>query len=411
MRLNSSLLQKLDSKGFIKNCSNIERLDEILSSGQKIAVYCGFDPTAVSLHVGHLVSLTLLRHFAAEGHKIIPVLGTGTALVGDPSGRSAARPFLNQLQMELNSQGVQESIGCGLNERLFDLRMNNDWLSDLNMLDFLREIGSNVSISRMLSLDSVSSRLKEDGNGLSFLEFTYSLMQGFDFLHLSKEFPVLVQIGGSDQWGNICMGLDMISKSNNLTNGHKEAFALTHPLLTKSNGEKMGKSAGNAVWLNKDLLSDFDFYQFWRTMDDNDIPLLVNLLSERSDVLDSNVEQTKENLAWELTARIRGHQAADNAMQASRSRGANTLGLEKNIVQTEDLTDLAELMVRTKLCTSKSQARRLAEQGSLRVNQVVHKDMFLTPDDFTNNLATLSAGRTKHAALYLETNTYDIKLF
>lgn len=408
----SELIKDLHARGCIKDCSDIAALDALLASGTRVAVYVGFDPTADSLHVGHLMSLSVMRRFAQAGHVVLPVLGTATALVGDPSGRSEARPVLDEEGMERNAEGLAESIARAIGAD-GDVRLlrNGDWFRGMGWIQFLREVGSHVPLGRMLALEAVRSRLGEDGGGISFLEFGYSLMQGFDFLHLGGEFPHLVQVGGSDQWGNICMGLELIGKRRGPMRGGAfdggHAFGLTHPLLTKANGEKMGKSAGNAVWLNPARLDDFAFFRFWRTVDDADVVRLARLLSDRplseieafEGVDGRQLDALKEFLALEMTARIRGVDEAERALTASRGRGATAEGLEAVEVSPEELADLPALMVRLGLADSKGAARRLSAGGGVRVNGVATSRLALEEGDLKGGVAVVSAGKTRHAAV------------
>jgi tyrosyl-tRNA synthetase len=398
MDFSSPLLSELAARGFVRDCSDARGLDAALGGG-RVAVYAGFDPTADSLHVGHLVSLTLLRRFAAAGHVAIPVVGTATAMVGDPSGRTSARPMLTEEALAANVRGVEESIGRAIGGGDVRPRANGEWFAGRGWLDFLREVGPAVPVARMLALDSVRTRMAD--GGISFLEFSYSLMQGYDFLRLSAEHPVLLQVGGSDQWGNICMGLELIAKKGR----GGRAFGLTHPLLTKSNGEKMGKSAGGAVWLNPARLDDFGFFQFWRCLDDADAPAVAKLLSDRSpaeiDRAAADINGLKEALAVEMTARVRGEAAAARALAASRGRGASAEGLPEIVVAAAEMGDLAAILVRAGLAASKSAARRLSEQGGVRVNGEPTAGSGLAASDFRDGVAVVSAGRTRHAAVRL----------
>lgn len=407
MTFHSPLLRDLAFRGFLKDCTDFQQLDALLSSRRKIAVYAGFDPTADSLHVGHLVSLTLLRRFKDAGHTVIPLIGTATALVGDPSGRSSARPMLDANHVEANADGVEASIRRAIgDDGDVRIRRNGAWFQGVGWIDFLRDVGRLMPLSRMLALESVRSRVSD--GGISFLEFSYSLMQAYDFLMLSREHPILLQVGGSDQWGNICMGIELIGKRE--SNGAASlAFGLTHPLLLKSNGEKMGKSAGNAVWLNPGRMDDFSFFQFLRNLNDEDLPGIVPLLSDQ--VVEGQAErlggdvaalnQLKEAFAMELTARIRGPAAAEAARSASQGRGRSAKGVPECPVASEDLVDLAGVMVRAGLATSKSAARRLSVQGGIKLNGIRCDRMALDHRDFLEGVAVLSAGKTRHIALRL----------
>lgn len=393
----SKLLRTLEGRGAIKDCSDLEGLDAMLASGQRISVYAGFDPTADSLHVGHLATLSVLRDFAAEGHRCIAVIGTATAMVGDPTGRTEARPLLSREAVMSNCLGVGASISRAVSPHgdSLEIRRNGDWTDGLSLLGFLRDVGRVTSVGRLLSMDSMATRLA--GDGLSFLELAYPLIQANDFLTLSREVGPLVQVGGSDQWGNIVAGLDLIRRS-----GGSDAFALTHPLLTRSDGTKMGKTAGGAVWLNADRMTDFDFFQFWRTLPDEDfarVGALVGATVTAAEPAGGLAEERKEEVAFEMTARIRGSDSASAARMASRSRGTSAAGLPVFILPKGAEADLVIALVAAGLAETRSAARRLASQGGVRVNGVQRSEMVLRASDYQEGTAVISAGKTRHAAV------------
>jgi tyrosyl-tRNA synthetase len=309
MTFDSKPLQDLDGRGLIKDCSALAELDGLLASGRRISVYAGFDPTAPSLHVEHLATLTVLRMFAEHGHEVMPVLGTATAMVGDPTGRTSARPLLAKGDVESNAEGVAESIGRGLGKAPAKCLRNGDWIGDAGLVDFLRDVGYRVALSKLLDQDSVKSRLGD--TGISFLEACYPLLQALDFRHLAAGRQVMLQVGGSDQWSNICMGLDLIGRSEGVSG---RAFGLTHPLLVDSNGAKMGKTTGGAIWLNPGALDDYGFFRWWRTLPDADAPRVARMLSDldAAEVADAEetgglaIERLKEALALSMTGMIRG---------------------------------------------------------------------------------------------------------
>lgn len=397
MDFHSDLMRGLAARGAIKDCSDAGGLDRLLADGARVSVYAGFDPTAGSLHVGHLATLSVLRSFAAHGHRAIAVIGTATALVGDPTGRSEARPLLDPADVDANAVGVESSIRRALTPfaDAAKIRRNGEWLARAGWIGFLREVGRLVPVSRLLALESVRSRV--DGGGMSFLELAYPLMQAADFLRLVREAdggPV-VQVGGSDQWGNICAGLDLVAR----TGCDTPAFGMTHPLLTRSDGTKMGKTSGGAVWLNPDLLSDFDFFRFWRTLPDADAPAVARLVDAGiPDGREEDPESFKEALATEMTSRIRGEAAAASALAASRARGRSAEGLPVTDLA-EGETDLAQALVLAGLAQSKGAGRRLAEGGGVRVNGTKRLSPVLEDADFVGGVAVLSAGRTRHAAV------------
>ena len=400
----SEPLRELGSRGLLKDCSDLDGLDAVLATGQKISVYAGFDPTAASLHVGHLATLKVLRTFAQHGHEVIAVLGTGTAMIGDPTGRTTARKMLGADEVTGNASGVFQSIRLALGGLPVNIVCNGDWIGEADLLWFMREVGARIPLSRLLAQDSVKSRLGD--TGISFLEACYPLLQAWDFWHLSSTRPVLLQVGGSDQFGNIVMGLELISRSGQV--GQK-AFGLTHPLLTKAHGEKMGKTGGGAVWLNPDSLDAFGFYRFWRTLPDADTPRVAEMLSDiLPDVIAAAklqgglaVDHLKAELAFVMTEALRGHDAAVAAQTASQGRGAVADGLPTSEASPDDISDVSELLVKVGLAASKSAGRRLAAQGGLRVNGVQRTELVLTDADFVGGIVVLSAGKTQHRAIRL----------
>jgi tyrosyl-tRNA synthetase len=399
----TDVLGELHLRGLIKDCSDTAGLSEAISQGRKISVYAGFDPTADSLHVGHLVTLNVLRIFAAAGHKIIPVIGTATALVGDPTGRSTSRPELGRDQVARNASGILESIirvlpGANCLE-------NDRWIGGLGLMSFLSECGRHIPMSKLLAMDTVAERL--GGTGISFLEATYPLLQAYDFLHLSRDGEFLLQIGGSDQWGNICMGLELIGRISPET----KVAGMTHPLLIGPGGQKMGKSGGNPVWLNPARLDDLVFFQYWRNIPDSMAAPAAGFVSDISmdDLAAAALlagRETggfKEILASAVTSMVRGPQSAVAALAASRSRGGgNAAGLPQITAKLEELGDFPMVLERSGLASSKSDARRLISQGGIRVNGAPRTVAILQPDDFPDGVAVITKGKTQHYAVRLE---------
>jgi len=393
----SALMQEIDRRGLLHSCTAPQDLDALLADGERLTVYAGFDCTADSLHVGNLVTLRLLRLFKDFGHKVVPLIGSATTMIGDPSGKDAARPLLSSEQIRENSNGIKESIFRVIGETE-DLEFNSDWTLGLNLVDFLRDVGRKVSVNRMLTLESVSRRL-EGEEGISFLEFTYSLFQANDFLRLFENRGVSVQIGGSDQWGNIVMGTDLIRK----THPGAKVFGITHPLLTNSRGEKMGKSVKGAVWLNESKLSNFEFFQFWRNVDDAEVDRLLKLFvgveQQPSDINDAKIL-----LATEITNMVRGDGAGEQCARSAKILFTNGEGLsgipEMSITVGQAILDL---LVLSKLCTSKSDARRTIEQRGIKLNDVIVDDptRVITNADLNSSLeAKLSRGKKNHVRLF-----------
>lgn len=402
----SPLLAELDRRGLIQACTDPDGLDRILSSGRRVAVYAGFDATADSLHAGHLVSLLGLKVFADHGHRVLPVVGTATALVGDPTGRTRARPSLARDAVMANAEGVARSIMAVLGVEHAPLA--NDWIEGMSPIELLREAGSALPVARLLSLETMATRL-DAGSGLTVLEFLYPLLQAFDFLHLArlcaKDGLPLVQLGGSDQWGNICCGLELIAKREpGLT-----AFGLTTPLLTRADGTKMGKTAGGAAWLNADRLPDFEFWQFWRDVEDARVPMLARLfdLPPPADDADAaTLNACKETIAIRATDLVRGGAGAACAAQARAVFAeGGTDGLPRVTVEPAELADLAAVLVKASLAPSKTRARGLVAQGGVRVNgiKLPPDAAALDPSVFADTrVVRLSAGRKQHVALVLE---------
>lgn len=309
--MKSELLNTLSERGFIHQATNMEGLDEHLANEQDVWIYIGFDPTAPSLHVGSLIQIQLLRHIAAAGHRPVVLFGTGTGMVGDPSGKSESRNLLDGNTVEDNATQIARFLRPLLPDALFV--RNGDWLGDLNLLDFLRDVGSHFSVNRMLAFDSVKNRMT-DGNSLSLLEFNYMVLQAMDFVHLWETRKLRVQMGGSDQWGNIVNGVELARRKHGV-----ELFGLTTPLLLNSAGEKMGKTAQGAVWLTKEHFSNHDFWQFWRNVEDADVGRFLRLFTDlpldeitRLEVLQGEeLNQAKVILADSVTTLIRGADALE----------------------------------------------------------------------------------------------------
>ena len=274
MKFKSDFLQEIHARGFVYQSSDIEELDNLMSK-KKITGYIGFDITSDSLHVGSLVQLMLLHWLDQYNHKAIALVGGGTTLVGDPSGKDKTRKILTLDQIELNIQKIESTFNQFINLKGNGSIINNyKWLADLNYISFLRDIGSKLTINKMLTYESVKNRLDRE-QPLTFLEFNYMLLQSYDFYYLKKNYDCSLQMGGSDQWGNIINGIDLIRKILN-----EKSYALTSPLITNSDGSKMGKTAKGAVWLNKEKLSNFEFYQFWRNVNDNDVEKFLKLFTK-----------------------------------------------------------------------------------------------------------------------------------
>lgn len=378
--MQSQLLQELTFRGFIKDATHIDELDTYLFSGGKVAVYAGFDCTADSLHIGNMMSLQMLSIFQKHGHRILPLIGTATTLIGDPSGKNKTRPHMSVEKMQENKIGIMKSIDKFVNPTISNSTIleNGDWIGKISWLDMLRLVGPHISVNKMLTLDSVKNRL-ENQESLSFLEFNYSIMQGYDFYHISQtlEEP-LVQIGGSDQWGNIVMGVEMIGKLSD-----KRAFAVTHPLLLDENGNKMGKTAdGNTIWLNEGKISDLEFYQFWRNTKDSDVERFLKIFTHmnENEITEAlkNINLAKEILALTITATVRGKENAEKARLVARGE---LLVAERTFKACENWS---KTLVAAGLAESLSDARRLMKAGGIKANgQTITEDGPL--DNFYKN--------------------------
>jgi tyrosyl-tRNA synthetase len=413
-RPRSHFLRTLAERGFIHQCTDLAALDTRLCAGTVVA-YNGFDLTADSLHVGHLIPIMMLRWFQRTGHKPIVLMGGGTSRIGDPSFRDTTRPLLDDSQIEKNLGGILRvferflRFGDGSTDAV---TVNNaEWLGRIGYVDFLRDFGRHFSVNRMLTFDSVRQRLTRE-RSLSLLEFNYMVIQAYDFLVLARSHNCRLQLGASDQWGNIVNGVELGRRVEG-----RELFGLTAPLLTTSSGAKMGKSALGAVWLNAERLLPYDFWQFWRNSEDADIGRFLRLFTElplheiaRLEALQgSEMNEAKKVLADEVTALCHGREAAEAVRETARrafEEGEATGGLPMMEVDANHLRkglQLADLMVATRLAPSKGHARRLVRGGGVRVNDTAFTDETarLTDKDTRNGVIKLSAGRKRHALIRL----------
>ncbi|WP_126977851.1 tyrosine--tRNA ligase [Frigidibacter oleivorans] len=405
----SDFLQVMIQRGYMADCTDLQALDQALMGGV-VPAYIGYDATAASLHVGHLLNIMMLRWLQKTGHRPITLMGGGTTKVGDPSFRSEERPLLTPAQIDANIDGMQQVFARYLS---YDagatgaLMLNNaEWLDSLNYLDFLRDIGRHFSVNRMLSFESVKSRLDRE-QSLSFLEFNYMILQAYDFLELNRRYGCLLQMGGSDQWGNIVNGIDLTRRVLD-----HEIFGLTSPLLTTSDGRKMGKSQGGAVWLNAAMLSPYEFWQFWRNTTDADVGRFLKLYTELpveecdrlGALAGSEINAAKAILANEVTALLHGADAAAAAEATAREvfeKGGIGEDLPTLALPAAELTEgisLAQLVVRSGLAKSGKDAKRLIAEGGLRVDDAAETDAgrIFTAADLAAPVK-LSAGRKRHA--------------
>ena len=410
----SDFLRVMIERGFLADCTDYQGLDEALAAGV-VPAYIGFDATASSLHVGSLIQIMMLRWLQRTGHKPIVLMGGGTTKVGDPSFRADERPLLTPAQIDANIAGIRQvfaayvTFGDGATDAM--MVNNAEWLDGLNYLEFLRDIGRHFSVNRMLSFESVKSRLDRE-QSLSFLEFNYMILQAYDFLELNRRYGCLLQMGGSDQWGNIVNGIDLTRRVLD-----QEIYGLTSPLLTTSDGKKMGKSQSGAVWLNGDMLSPYEFWQFWRNTTDADVGRFLKLYTElpledceRLGAAEgSAINDAKIVLANEVTALLHGREAAEAAEATAREvfeKGGVGDDLPTLALGADEIGDgisIVQLIVRSGLAKTGKEAKRLIADKGAKMNDadVTDAGLMITADDLGAPLK-LSAGKKRHALVMLE---------
>jgi tyrosyl-tRNA synthetase len=409
-RFKSDFLRTLDERGFIHQISDESGLDELFAK-ETVTAYIGFDPTAPSLHAGGLIQIMMLHWMQQTGHQPISLMGGGTGMVGDPSFKDDARQLMTIDTIESNISSIKRvfsnylSYGEGQKDAL--MINNGDWLRDLNYLEFLRDVGRHFSVNRMLSFDSVKTRLDRE-QSLSFLEFNYMILQAYDFVELNQRYGCRLQMGGSDQWGNIVNGIDLGHRM-----GTPQLYALTSPLLTTSSGAKMGKSMNGAVWLNPDMLSAYDFWQYWRNTEDADVARFLKLyttlpmdeIARLSALSGSEINEVKKILATEVTAMLHGRDSADQAAETARKtfeEGALADNLPSIDVASSELEaglGLLALIVKAGLAASNGEARRHIQGGAVRINDTAVSDeraVIGTSDVTSDGVIKLSLGKKKH---------------
>jgi tyrosyl-tRNA synthetase len=413
-RPKSDFLNIMISRGFISDCTDYEGLDHLLST-EICPGYIGFDATAKSLHVGSLMQIMMLRWLQKTGGKPITLMGGGTTKVGDPSFRADERPLLNNKQIEANISGIKGIFSNYLNfgEESSDAMMinNAEWLDELNYIQFLREIGSHFSVNRMLSFESVKSRLDRE-QSLSFLEFNYMILQAYDFYELNQRYGCKLQMGGSDQMGNIINGMELSRRKANA-----KVFGLTSPLLTTSDGKKMGKSQNGAVWLNREMLSPFDFWQFWRNTSDADVGKFLKLYTEidlaecekLGSLKGAEINEAKSILANQVTTLCHGQKIASDVEKTAKEVfeqggvGSDLPSYNVTIDEVETGLSVAQLLTKTGLTKSGKEAKRLISENGARLNGVLITDnsQMVNIHDFNEPLK-LSAGKKRHAIVDLQ---------
>ena len=407
----NKFLKEFKDRGFFYQCTSEESLSKLLDK-EKINSYIGFDCTAESLHVGSLLQIMCLRLLQKHGHRPIVLLGGGTTRIGDPSGKDKTRTMLNEKEIEKNIKNIEKILKIFLditNPKTKPIFVNNySWLKDLNYISFLRDIGKHFTINKMLSFDSVKTRLERE-QSLSYMEFNYMILQAYDFLELNKKKNCVLQIGGSDQWGNIINGVDLIKRHSN-----KQAYGLTTPLITLASGTKMGKTESGAVWLDKKFLSAYDYWQFWRNIDDRDVLKFLKFFTDLSvkeieKIKNLEINQQKITLANKTTTMLHGEKEAKASEDtAKKTFLENSLGsllpsilLNKN--QLNKSLNIIELILLSKLENSKSEIRRLINGGGVKINnqKINDEKMIITKKLFEDNFIKLSLGKKRHIKVEL----------
>lgn len=410
-------LETLKERGFFQQCTDLEGLSARMDAGP-ITFYVGCDPTGPSLHIGHMVPFFALRHLRNAGHIGIALIGGGTARIGDPSGKTEMRKMISYEQIDSNVEKIKAQLDrfIGFDDKTAFADNNKNWLADLNYIDFLRDIGSCFSVNKMLSFEAYKQRLEK---GLSFIEFNYQLLQSFDFLKLHQRYNCVLQIGGDDQWGNITAGVDLIRRKLGGTtelNKEHEAFGLTFPLVTRSDGKKMGKTEKGAIFLDPEMTSVYDFFQYWRNVVDADVRkffLLFTFLpvAEIDSICNGNINEAKERLAYEVTMLIHGKDEADKALAGAKAAFSGqgdksqmpTAEVDKSLV--ENGVGVIDFFAAANIGGSKSEIRRLIQQGGAAVNGNVVADVkqviTLNDADETGEFI-LRAGKKKFVRVVLK---------
>jgi tyrosyl-tRNA synthetase len=407
----NTFLKEFKDRGFFYQCTNENELSDLLNQ-KKIKAYIGFDCTAESLHVGSLLQIMCLRLLQKHGHQPIVLLGGGTTKIGDPSGKDKTRKILDENEIKKNTKNIENILKNYLSSNNKDTKpifVNNySWLKDLNYISFLRDIGKHFTINKMLTFDSVKTRLDRE-QSLSYMEFNYMILQAYDFLELNQKENCVLQIGGSDQWGNIVNGVDLIKRYSN-----NQAYGLTTPLITLATGAKMGKTENGAVWLDKKILSPYDYWQFWRNTDDRDVIKFLNIFTdltveEIENIKDNEINKLKILLANKTTEMLHGKNEAQNSEKiASETFSENSTGsnlpsvkIKKDLLNAD--FSILDLVVLSKLENSKSEVRRLIKSNGIRINNEIVTDekKIISIELFHDNFIKLSLGKKRHIKIEL----------
>jgi len=405
--MENSFLSEFKKRDYFNQCTNSDELEQLMNKN-KIRAYIGFDCTAPSLHVGSLLQIMCLRLLQKYGHQPIVLLGGGTTRIGDPSGKEETRKILSEREIEQNIKNIEKVFKIFLktkNSKIKPIFINNyKWLGKLNYIKFLREIGKHFTINKMLSFDSIKLRLERE-QSLSYMEFNYMILQAYDFLELNKTKNCLMQIGGSDQWGNIVNGVELIKRHSS-----KQVFGLTTPLITLSSGSKMGKTEKGAIWLDKKLLSSYDYWQFWRNTDDRDVLRFLKMFTDLNlqkieEIKNKNINQLKVILANEATAMLHGKAATQKAEQTAKntfekkSIGEDLPSINLKKEEVINGINIVDLVITSNLLNSKNEVRRMIKNKGIKVNNIpVENDQFnVSLNNFEKeNFLKLSHGKKKH---------------
>jgi len=409
----NSLYDELKKRGYIYQTTDEAKVKEILD-GEPRTIYMGIDPTADSLHIGHCFPLIVLRKLQDRGHKVIVLIGGATAMVGDPTGKTDMRKMVTQDFINKNLESVKKIIGKFLKtdgDNPVTIVNNHDWFKEFHYIEFMREVAVHFNVNKMLASDACKTRLNE--GGLTFFEMGYQLMQAYDFFYLNRNYGCVLQIGGSDQWANILAGADYGRKINNLEGKDEEAFqAMTIPLLTNSEGKKMGKTEKGAVWVLKEKMSPFEFYQYFYNIQDKDVEKMLKLLTnvsldEIEELMKGDIRVAKQKMAYEITKFVHGQEDADNALKVSLEMysqdnfdDAPSVQIERSRVENIKLIDL---LCKVQFMASKSEARRMIEQNAVSVNgeKVTDIEKIITIEDFKDGYLLLKRGKKNYLKVEL----------
>lgn len=400
--MSSSVFGTLNERGFIAQVTHEKEIKELLENN-KVTFYIGFDPTADSLHVGHFLQMMVMAHMQRAGHKPIALLGGGTAMVGDPSGRSDMRKMMTVETIQHNADSFKKQLSnfIDFSDGKALMVNNSEWLMKLNYIDFLRDIGVHFSVNRMLTAECFKSRLEK---GLTFIEFNYMLMQGYDYLVLNQKHGCNLELGGDDQWSNILAGIDLVRRIEK-----KEVYGMTFTLLTTSEGKKMGKTEKGALWLDAEKTSPYDFYQYWRNIDDADVIKCLKLLTflpmdeieKLAQLKDERINEAKKVLAYEVTKLVHGDEEAGKARQLAEAlfgKGGSTSDMPSTELTSDELSkgiNILELLLKTGLVPSKGEGRRLVQQGGIYIDEapVASIDLTITDELFKEGELIIKKGK------------------